>query len=285
VDKVPVIPVAYREAHDRGFKIEEDEIDRLYKNLLSLAKSNRSEFTSQWMEAFKDFNAKETVQAALNRLYKYFIGKLEKKTGFFRSALIGKRLDNVARLVANARPDIPIDSCIIPWHVLLNIFDIYIAAYCQQPEHEDIAKKLSLYNKSSQEIGDHLDYIFRNVSVYVKDYPENQVLFIQMLTDIFNKYPDLRVLVKRDPGWNADSFWCFKPLINTELSYQIWVPAFVYSPLGGDSFNTNFFITTAINNVLFEDDKFIVKKTNDESSFIVKTLNSVWKKQNFQNLN
>ena len=278
VDRIPVIPVVYREAitDSRNFRVEEDEIDKLYKKILSLSKSGRSDLTSAWMETFHDKSSKDFMQQAVNQLYEYFLKKLEKKQGFIRNLLIGKRLDNVSRLVANARPDIPIDSCIIPWHVLLNIFDMYIVGYLQQEENAQVAEELKMVNKTTQEIGELFDYIFRNSELYEKNYPKHKELWIQILVDIFNKNSDLRVLVKRDPGWNADSFWCFKPLINKDNSYQIWVSAFVYSPLGGDSFNTDFYIETKETDIIYEDDDFLIR-TENEKIYVVRTLDTVWK--------
>jgi hypothetical protein len=87
----------------------------------------------------------------------------------------------------------------------------------------------------------------------------------------------LRILLKRDPGWNADSIWCFQPLINTENSYQVWVPSWVYSPLGGDSLNTNFLIVDKEDNIIYEDEEYIIKGTQEKAK-IIKTLDSVYKR-------
>ena len=177
VDRIPVIPIVYREASSKNsFRIEEDEIDKLYKRILSISKSGRSDFTTAWMETFQDKSSKDFMQQAVNQLYHYFLKKLEKKQGFVRNLLIGKRLDNVARLVANARPDIPIDSCIVPWHVLLNIYDMFIVGYLQQEENQEIAKELKVVNKTTQEFGELFDYIFRNSELYEKNYPKEKEL-------------------------------------------------------------------------------------------------------------
>lgn len=277
VTKVPIIPIAYREAKMDGFRPEISQIDEIYQKLISMSKTERSEFTSEFMEAFKDLTAKEMIQERVNQLYKYFIDKIEGKKGFMRGALLAKRLDNVSRMVANARPDIPVNSAVIPWHILLNLFDIFVVAYLVNEENTDKRKALGLpEDKGMDEYGQLFDYIYRNVETYDKHYPKHKEIWIQILTDIFNENPMMRILLKRDPGWNADSIWCFQPLINSENSYQVWVPAWVYSPLGGDSFNTNFFIQERESNIIFENDQYLI--TGDESTtYVVKNLDTIWK--------
>jgi len=276
VNKVPVIPIAYREARVTNRGVESSDIDDLYKSILSKTKSQRNDFTLKLLEATKDQSGKEIIQNKVNALFDFFIKKIEGKSGFIRGALLAKRLDNVSRMVANARPDIPINSAVIPWHILLNLFDVFVVAYLTQEENSEIAKKLGVLNKDANEFGQLFDYIYRNVDTYTKHYPEHKKLWIQILTDIFNENPLMRVLLKRDPGWNADSLWCFQPLINSENSYQIWVPSWVYSPLGGDSFNTNFFIQERDTSIIYEDLDFVIE-ANAEKTYVVKTLDSVWK--------
>jgi DNA-directed RNA polymerase beta' subunit len=277
VNKVPVIPVAYREAKVDGFRPEEDEVDKLYKKLISYAKSGRSDFTQAYLETLQDKSTTDMIQNGVNKLYDYFLDKLASKEGFVRQALVAKRLDNVSRMVANANPDIPINACVIPWHILLSMFDVFVVGYLNQEENEELKKELSMVDKTTSEYGELFDYIYRNTSSYVKNYPKHKEIWIDILEAIFNKNPELRVLVKRDPGWTANSMWCFKPLIGTEDMYHIIVPSFVYSPLGGDSFNTNFAIDYLPDNVIYEDDKYKITGTNEQAR-VVKTLSSIYRR-------
>jgi len=279
INKVPVLPIVYREAHMGSFKMELDEVDEIYQSIIGMSKSGRSEFTSEWMQTMKDTTGKDMIQSKVNALYAHFIKKLEGKSGFLRNSLAAKRLNNVSRMVANARPDIPVNSAVIPWHILLNLFDIFVVAWLKNDTNGELAKKLGIIpeEKSMDEYGELFDHIYRNSETYVKHYPGNKEAWIEILTNIFNENPMLRVILKRDPGWNADSLWCFQPLINTEESYQIWVPAWVYSPLGGDSLNTNFFIASKDNNIVFDDDNYVITCSNDKAR-IVKTMNSIYKR-------
>jgi len=286
IKKIPVIPIAYREATMGAFAIEKDPIDEIYGSLMGLSDSEKSEFDQAYMESFKSKTSKEMLQDKANFLFKHFISQLEGKRGFVKGNLLAKRLDNVARLVANARPDIPIDCAAIPWQILLNLFDVFVVAYINNievgSEKSTMLKELGLTaDKSMTEYGELFDYIYRNADTYNKHYPKKQEIWVKILTEIFNENPLMRVLIKRDPGWNADSLWCFKPIIihNIDSSdasgYQIWVPSWVYSPLGGDSFNTDFHIQERDSNILYEDDQY--KITGDEpNSFVIKKLDSIW---------
>jgi len=276
VNKVPVIPLVYREARMGTHLMEDDEIDALYKKILSFSKTGRSDFTADFMEKIKDTTAKEFTQSAVNQLYSYFISKLESKYGFVRGTMSGKRLDNVARLVANARPDIPVNSAAIPWQVLINIFDIFVLAFLENEENSSYKEKLGIKELTRDEYGEMFDFIYRNLDIYNKNHPQKKEVWVEILVRIFNDNPMLRVLVKRDPGWNANSIWCLQPLIGVQDNFAILCPSWLYSPLGGDSFNTDFYIDTKEDNIIFEDDDYKITGSNEKAR-IVRTMDSVWK--------
>ncbi len=279
VSKVPVIPIAYREAKMDGFRPEESDVDAIYKKLLSYSKSSRSDFTSAYMEAVKDKNSKDFIQTSVNELYKHFLSQLEGKPGFIRQSMTAKRIDNVSRMVANANPDIPINACVLPWHILINMFDIFVVAYLidEKPEErEALRKTLKVDGKNTEEFGQLFDYIYRNADTYVSHYPGHREIWIDILEEIFNNNPEMRVMIKRDPGWTANSMHCFRPLIGTENNYHIMVPAWVYAPLGGDSFNSNFMIDKLIDNVIYEDEEYRV--TSQNKARVVKTMNSIYRR-------
>ena len=162
------------------------------------------------------------------------------------------------------------------YQILLNLFDIFVVAYINNDTTEKYKKGLEVGEKTFEEFGDLFDYIYRNVDTYTKYYPKHKELWVEILTNIFNENPMMRVILKRDPGWNADSLWCFQPLINTENSYQVWVPSWVYSPLGGDSLNTNFMIIPKDDNIIYEDDDYVIE--GGKQARQVKTMDSVYKR-------
>ncbi len=254
VNKIPVIPIAYRNYTTNHGMVEEDEITDLYKKLMKvtenkdwvkdLSQEDQDSFDEVIQNIYQTTSKKDYVQKYLNNLYNYFIGKLEKKSGFFQGSLIGKRLDNVARFVINAQPDIPLDCCALPWQGLLNIFDLFVVSYLNKEEVEYVkmADELGTTDMSADEIGELLAYIYKNAGIYVNHYPERVKVWIELLVQIFNDNDELRVLAKRDPGWNDHSFWAFKPIIITDVSYQMIVPSFIYAPIGGDSFSTDAYL-------------------------------------------
>jgi DNA-directed RNA polymerase beta' subunit len=253
VNKIPILPIAYRNFKTNHGMVEEDEITALYKKLMKvtenkdwmkdLSQEDQDSFDEVLQSIYQKTSKKEYVQKYINELYNYFISKLEKKNGFFQGSLIGKRLDNVARFVINAQPDIPIDCCALPWQGLLNIFDLFVISYLTKEENEKVAEELGIKNATADEIGELLYYIYKNAGIYADSYPEKVKIWIDTLVKIFNDNPELRVLAKRDPGWSYHSFWAFKPIIISDVSYQMIVPAFVYAPIGGDSFRTDSFLT------------------------------------------
>jgi len=260
VNKIPVVPIAYRNYTTNHGMVEEDEITDLYKKLMKVTENKDwvKELSNEDQESFDEViqniyqttSKKDYVQKYLNNLYNYFIGKLEKKSGFFQGSLIGKRLDNVARFVINAQPDIPLDCCALPWQGLLNIFDLFVISYLAKEEYVEYAEALGTTDMSADEIGDLLAYIYKNAGIYVNHYPERAELWIKLLVQIFNDNDELRVLAKRDPGWNDHSFWAFKPIIITDVSYQMIVPSFIYSPIGGDSFSTDAYLQEVPNDFI-----------------------------------
>lgn len=275
INKIPVIPIAYRESFMGKNKIiESNEIDDMYKKLLNATPGTASTYEGdsdfnnlvQAVQKTQNTSRKDSTQQTVNAIYDYFVKKLEAKSGFFRNTLAAKRLDNVARMVANARPDIPVDCAAIPWHILLNVFDIFVVHYLQLPENAKIAKDLGITEDVDMSTyGDLFDYIYRNVDTYVKYFPNREVIWINVLTEVFTLNPEIRVLLKRDPGWNADSFHCLKPIIRVGVQYEIIVNSIYYSPLGGDSFSSNFLVQEKESNIIYEDDYFVIESMGEES--------------------
>jgi len=289
IDKIPVIPVIYRPYKINKGRVEIDEITEKYQKILLTIYNNEIKNTDQQLFAqntvneisdnelfnvlFQNQSKTDKIQKYVNVLYDYFISKLEKKEGFFRSKLIGKRLDNVARLVANARPDVPIDCAVIPWHVLLNLFDALVIGYLQA--HPEIKKELNLENLTLDDIGKHLYYIYKNCDIYCNSNKDKIEIWYKVLEDVFNQNPHVRVLLKRDPGWSAQSFWSLKPLINKGCQYVIIVPSFYYVPLGGDSFNCNIFIYQSKKRKIKEKKLIYIYENN---IYNISTLDNYWKK-------
>jgi len=279
INKILVIPIIYRPSNINNGRVEEDEITEKYKKILldifntygSLGDSDNDDFNvmhllNQASETPKSIKIQEKVK----NLHEYFISKLDKKDGFFKSAFIGKRIDNVTRLVANARPDVPVDCVAVPWHVLLNIFDVFVLKYLS--ENENYKEKLGIKDITANDFGKHIYYIYKNCDTYCKTYPDRQDIWIDILTEVFNKNPYLRVLMKRDPAWAASSYWCLKPIIIKGCQYHTVVNSFYYKPLGGDSFNFDYMVIPDQDNKIELDDCYI----EFDNLYKIKTLDKIF---------
>jgi len=290
ITKIPVIPIGYRNYSDKHGMVEEDEITNIYKKIVNineskdwvseLAPDEQNEFESVIQNIYKNTSKKEYVQRYMNALYDYFIDSLRSKSGYFNASLFGKRVDNVARYVANAQPDIPSDSAAFPWQGLLIMFDVFIISYLNKSQYEETSKKLGMKELLLDEIGKQLEYIYRNTEEYLKTFPHHEQLWIQLLTDIFNDNPELRVITKRDPGWTPVSWWSFKPLILTGVQYQLIVPSLIYAPIGGDSFLSNFIVMddqsdSGKNKIIIENGNTVIKLPENSTNKIQNIYNSL----------
>jgi len=272
IKKIPVLPIGYRNYTESHGKLEEDDLTSIYKKIVNIEESkdwvsdSDNPMNDIVKSMYKNTSKKEYIQRYILELYDYFLDKLSAKSGFFRSALFGKRVDNVARYVINAHPDLPIDCAAVPWQGLLVTFDVFVAAYINKPSNENQAKQLGVFNIDLDALGKKLDYIFRNVEEYLNNNPTHEKLWIEVLNNIFTENPELRIIAKRDPGWTHLSWWAFKPVILTGAQYQMVVPSFMYSPIGGDSFKTNFIVSETKTNIIYEDNDIKItspKKTNE----------------------
>ena len=269
IDKYLVIPPKFRMfTEEHGRKIE-DELTMLYKALLGLVDIGQAD-TGLMQHILKNSNKDLEIQKAVLEIYNFFLERLEKKGGQFRSTLVSKRVDNNTRLVANARPDIPFDCVGLPWHVLLNVFDVFVIAYLIHDTEDQYAKKLGVSNFSNDKLGKHFDYIYRNADTYTEANPGKRELWVLLLKDLFELHPELKVLTKRDPAWDKNSYHALYPLIIPTNSYHIIVNSLIYKPMGGDSFSSRALV--------FEKDNLIIKKngcsisTNSDKSYYLRSL-------------
>lgn len=265
IDKFLVIPTIYRNYVEKHGLIEEDEITGLYKKLL--VRTIAGQLDADYLDQMMQQSSKATiVQRMILELYKYFITILEKKDGKFRGELISKRIDNNVRLVANARPDIPFNCIGLPWHVLINVFDVYVISVLTKNNlSKDYAELLKIKSFSINELGEHFDYIYRNSDTYTLNNSGLRETWVELLKEMLEVYKDLRVLTKRDPAWDKGSYHTLKPIIIPTNSYHVVVNSLLYKPLGGDSFSTRFTcIETECENIHYPSEKQYIIRGMDK---------------------
>ena len=267
-----VIPPLFRPYMEERGVMKEDHITGLYKEILRLTATQKGQ--NPYLDKLLDNNSKsELVQSKIIELHDHIISLIDKSTGAQEQKLVGKRQNNVARLVANASPRIPLDAIGLPWHYLLGLFDMHVIAEIQHSEQkEEILKILELPNNTQpSEFGQFFDYIARNAEVFVASpggEKKRQVL-IEVLQNIFEKNPKLTVMMKRDPAWDKNSYHSLKPIIITDNAYHVVTNSMIYKPIGGDSFTTKVcgIVQESYNNILFE-------KETKKSKFQIKLVNN-----------
>ena len=130
LDKWLVIPPIFRpyvEDKKRPGLYIEDEINGLYKSIIQAVGSQKGENT--FMDKLLDASSKvDIIQARVNKLHIHIIEMIGKTSGMQEQQLVGKRQNNVCRLVANADPRIPVDCVAVPWFALLGVFDMTVIA-------------------------------------------------------------------------------------------------------------------------------------------------------------
>ena len=241
LNKIIVMPPLYRPwIEDRGIK-KEDEITVLYKDILRITRAQKGD--NEFVNKMLDHSSKtELIQQKVNALHEYLIGLIAKSDGFQEGKLIGKRMNNVARLTANASPRIPLDTVGVPWHSLINLIDMFVISEINHsPDKANIFKILELpENTSATEFGQYFDYIYRNVEVFTSNDKgkKKREILTEILKNIIDRNPDLRILLKRDPSWDVKSYHSMKPIIITDNAFHVVCNSMVYKPLGGDSFST-----------------------------------------------
>lgn len=276
VTKWLVIPALYRPYKEEHGQITEDELTNHYKKLISRANAGKSD--NEFMQRMLSNSSKgAVVQKALNDIEEYFLSKLREKWGYVRGSLVSKKMDNVARLVANARPDVPFNCAALPWQVLINIFDAYVVSMIYDRDLETKwAKELNVESYNYTNIADHLTFIYHNADSYVQNNPGLREKWIALLKEMFELYPDLSVIGKRDPSWNKCSYFNVKPIIMTDNSYHVVLNSLLYKPLGGDSFNTNFTTRVKKSNIILKDDNGMIRSVNNNSIYQIKSMYKIY---------
>ncbi len=236
-----VIPPLFRPYMEERGVMKEDHITGLYKEILRLTATQKGQ--NPYLDKLLDNNSKsELVQSKIIELHDHIISLIDKSTGAQEQKLVGKRQNNVARLVANASPRIPLSGVGLPWHYLLGLFDKHVIAEIQNSDQkEEIFKLLELpSNTTPEEFGQYFDYVARNADVYTESPggEKKKQVFIDLLMDIFEKNPSLKVMLKRDPAWDKFSYHSLNPIIITTNAYHVVTNSMIYKPIGGDSFTT-----------------------------------------------
>lgn len=280
INKILVIPVNFRPAVPKNGLMVEDEISGLYKGLLTILDNEKA--NSEYLQNLMSLTDKYSIiQSKVNDIYNNFITFLEKKDGLIRTSLIGKRVNNVARLVANAQPIIPLNCIVLPWHACLNIFDLPIIGMINNdPFGKNYLTKLKLNDLSPDDLADLFGFIYHNVDTYSKNNIDLLQFWYELLLDTFNYHKELKCFVKRDPAWDKNSYHLLQPVINTENEFSCIINSALYNPLGGDSFSTNYTLIERKNSIIDQNEFGELILPNNRNSIYIKSIKKIYESFN-----
>ena len=241
INKWIIEPAGFRDFSVRDGRVIYDEVNDLYKTLIAATQNAVNNKYANYLLGNRDLEqavAKETIiQKHVDDIHNYFINRLSGKSGLIRGAMIKKRTDFAARLVASALPEIPPLSATIPWGALLNLFAPFVI---HEIEKDPKFKKQLTGSSDYVSIEDYsnlFQYIFRNMATVSREKPQIKNRLIEILRDQIEKN-GLKVQIKRDPAFGDVSHWVCYPIIDTRDVYNIGMNSLYYSPIGGDSMNT-----------------------------------------------
>ena len=191
INKWLVEPAGVRDYSIKDGRVIYDEVNDLYKALISATRGETSDKYANYLLGNQNNDqavSRETiVQKYVNDLHEYFISRLAGKGGLVRGAMIKKRTDFAARLVASALPEIPPLSATIPWGALLNLFAPFVI---HEIEQDKVFKKQLIGSDdyvSVDEYSNLFQYIFRNMSTVSKENPKIKNKIIEFLRDAIKK--------------------------------------------------------------------------------------------------
>ena len=201
---IPVIPPETRpimqSANDEK-QFFSDELNEKYTNILrQLADIEYAPFIFQ--------STHTSIQYKVNELFKTLLGKFEKKTGFLRSSVLGKRIDYSGRAVITVDgTNLPLGYCKIPYGIAKEVY---------KPQ---ILRLVSEYNKISP---------LQVLRDYDKPYLKESIMKI-LKKIVIGTY----VFLNRQPTLHRPSFQ------SSKVFDVIWDDVITIHPLITDGYNAD----------------------------------------------
>lgn len=127
IHDIIVLPPELRPTSVKANVNEVDEINRYYMQILmkkSVIDNTTVDITRDKKLFYQYFRQ---IQKNVDDLYKKILSKLSKKEGLIRGNILGKRIDFSGRAVITPDPTIPLDTCIVPYVIFLELYKLEIA--------------------------------------------------------------------------------------------------------------------------------------------------------------
>lgn len=234
-----------------------DSINGLYRSLItSCNKMKKIPYTIDENTDIYKTNFKY-IQINVIKLYEYILTKMSKKDGLLRSNILGKRVDFSGRAVISPDPTLSLDSCRIPYWMILEVLKPQLVTYLV---NRRICKR---YNQAVKLIENCIKSRSTELFDIVSEFCNGKIC-------ILNRQPTLHRL----------SILAFK--VSIHLGNTIQIHPMVCSPYNadfdGDSCNADFelliegqTLNIGISELKNRNDLFIQYKTKHKDNGIIVT--------------
>ncbi|MCK9556161.1 hypothetical protein M0R36_10160 [bacterium] len=207
--KIPIIPPDRRPIYPnrQTGDFMPDELNEYYIKIIKVCRSIPSNLDGFDELTRSTFVSK--IQLAYNNLYEFIKLKLGKKTGYYRSNLLGKRVDHSGRGVIVGDPEMPPNKMGITMRIAVRIFEPFILHSLLQQEKIYFDMLSQMYPKE--------DYLDKCKKV-LKDISQNMIksdspLYGEIKKIVIQVSKDRMICAKRDPALHRDSWRAFEPVI------------------------------------------------------------------------
>lgn len=183
IKNVIVIPPDFRPygKNEKGTVIS-DEINYLYTILVARCNTVRNiPYKLRESDEIYKNNFKH-IQISTIKIYDHILSKMSKKEGLIRSNILGKRVDFSGRAVASPNPELPLDTCALPYLMLLEIQRPQLVAYMV-----DVKRICKRYNQASKMIDEAIKNESTELFEIVEDFCKDKLC-------ILNRQPTLHRL-------------------------------------------------------------------------------------------
>ena len=210
INNVVVIPPDFRPCgkNQHGVNVT-DEINHFYSKLI--VKSNHMKSLPYEVDENSDIFRTNfrSIQTSVISIYDYVLSKLSKKKGLIRANVLGKRVDFSGRAVISPDPTLNLDSCRIPYVMLLELQKPQLVTYLIKRR---ICKR---YNQANKLIEDCIRTQDPSLFDIVNDFCKDKMCILNRQPTLhrlgmlaFNCFPHLGKTIQIHPmvcpPYNAD---------------------------------------------------------------------------------
>lgn len=211
ISYIPVIPPKFRPVNIMKLtnEISLDQINEFYLDIIRQV--NNTPINMLSFQSIIRSNYISKIQMSVLALYEFVKSKLGKKHGYFRSAILGKRVDHSARGIIVGDPELPPYKVTLPFKMVLGLYEPFIL-------HEMLSYKAD-FSEVLNKLYPGEEFIIQSRKLLTdikKNYIQDKELIerIKKITSIAVK--GKVVTMKRDPALHRGSWRAFYFDINDD---------------------------------------------------------------------